>query len=91
MVIVAQHKQERGSRDMADDKKRFYTTKEVAEIMGICLSNVYEGLRTGEIPIGIRVGRRWLIPQARFDEWWGWPDSSIVCEEPSVGKPCIPR
>ena len=56
---------------MANDEKRFYTVKEVSGIMGICIATVYEGLRNGEIPVGMKVGRRWLIPRARFDEWWG--------------------
>ena len=56
---------------MEKETKRFYTVKEVAKIMGICLSIAYDRLRTGEIPVGFKLGRRWLIPKVRFDEWWG--------------------
>ena len=50
---------------MDKHEKSTYTVKEIAKVMGICLSNVYERLHTGEIPVGIKAGRRWLIPKVR--------------------------
>lgn len=70
---------------MSDDWKRFYTVKEVSKVMGLCVANVYEGLRSGKIPVGMKVGRRWLIPRARFDEWWG--DYGLLNQRTSSSHP----
>lgn len=69
---------------MDKSQKRFYTVKQVAKIMGICLSIAYERLRTGEIPVGFKLGRRWLIPKVRFDEWWG--DHGKIQHQPTSGR-----
>ena len=74
---------------MADNDKRFYTVKEVSRIMGICIANAYERLQTGEIPVGIKAGRRWLIPKVRFDEWWGDHDKILQRTEGSASKPVL--
>ena len=74
---------------MNQDSKRFYTVKEAAKVMGICLSNAYERLQTGEIPVGIKAGRRWLIPKVRFDEWWGDHDKILQPTEGSASRPVL--
>jgi len=42
-------------------EKRFYSPKEVQELLGVCLAHVYNQLASGAIP-SIRSGRRILIP-----------------------------
>jgi excisionase family DNA binding protein len=45
-----------------------YTVEEVAAMLGIARGKAYEHVRNGEIP-SIRMGRRLLIPRARFHTW----------------------
>jgi excisionase family DNA binding protein len=45
-----------------------YTVREVAELLGIHLGGAYELVRSGAIPAE-RLGRRWVIPCARFEAW----------------------
>jgi excisionase family DNA binding protein len=45
-----------------------YTPAQVAQLLGISLSGVYNHLRAGTIP-SRRVGARWLIPRRQFHNW----------------------
>ena len=45
-----------------------YSVEEVAAMLGIARGKAYEHVRSGEIP-SIRMGRRLLIPRARFHAW----------------------
>jgi len=45
-----------------------YSVEEVATMLGIARGKAYEHVRSGEIP-SIRMGRRLLIPRARFHAW----------------------
>jgi len=45
-----------------------YTVEEVATMLGIARGKAYKHVRSGEIP-SIRMGRRLLIPRARFHIW----------------------
>jgi excisionase family DNA binding protein len=45
-----------------------YTPAQVAELLGISLSGVYNHLRAGTIPCR-RIGARWLIPRRPFHAW----------------------
>jgi excisionase family DNA binding protein len=45
-----------------------YTVEEVATMLGIARGKAYKHVRSGEIP-SIRMGRRLLIPRARFHTW----------------------
>jgi excisionase family DNA binding protein len=45
-----------------------YTVRQAAVALGISAGLVYELLRDGRIP-GKRLGRRWVIPRARFHAW----------------------
>jgi excisionase family DNA binding protein len=41
---------------------------ETARILGLSINTTYAYLADGTIP-GRRVGRRWIIPRARLDDW----------------------
>lgn len=45
-----------------------YTPAQVADLLGISLSGVYNHLRAGTIP-SRRVGARWLISRRQFHDW----------------------
>ncbi|HET9256645.1 MAG TPA: helix-turn-helix domain-containing protein [Pseudonocardiaceae bacterium] len=45
-----------------------YTVLEVAARLGIGRCMAYDLVRQGVIPAK-RLGRRWLVPRARFDAW----------------------
>ncbi len=45
-----------------------YSVEDVAAMLGIARGKAYEHVRTGDIP-SIRMGRRLLIPRARFHAW----------------------
>lgn len=45
-----------------------YTVKEVAFLLGLSIGGAYEAVREGAIPAE-RLGRRWVIPRARFHAW----------------------
>lgn len=55
---------------MDKHEKSTYTVKEIAEIMDTGLATVYSGLKQKQIPAR-QVGRRWIIPRAAFDQWFG--------------------
>lgn len=45
-----------------------YTVNQVAVRLGISVGLTYELVKEGEIPAK-RLGRRWIIPRARFHAW----------------------
>lgn len=45
-----------------------YTVNQVAARLGISIGLTYELVKGGEIPAK-RLGRRWIIPRARFHAW----------------------
>lgn len=45
-----------------------YTVNQVAVRLGISVGLTYEMVKEGEIPAK-RLGRRWIIPRARFHAW----------------------
>ena len=45
-----------------------YTVPQAATLLGISAGLAYELVRTGEIPAK-RLGRRWIVPRARFHAW----------------------
>ena len=45
-----------------------YSVEEVAAMPGIARGKAYEHVHSGDIP-SIRMGRRLLIPRARFHTW----------------------
>ena len=45
-----------------------YSVEDVAAMLGIARGKAYEHVHNGEIP-SIRMGRRLLIPRARFHTW----------------------
>ncbi len=47
--------------------KRVRSVREFAAVMGVSLSVAYEAVRTGQVRT-IRIGRRWLIPDAVIEE-----------------------
>jgi excisionase family DNA binding protein len=49
-----------------EDIKLTLTATEAAQMLGICRSGVYEGIRRGEIP-HCRVGKRLLIPRCGLE------------------------
>lgn len=44
------------------------TVDEAAALIGVSRNTLYEAIRRGEVP-HLRMGRRIIIPKARFDEW----------------------
>lgn len=64
-----------GSEDMDDpvalndlSQVEIYTVPQVAALLGISDGLAYELVRAGEIPAK-RLGRRWIVPRARFHAW----------------------
>lgn len=47
-----------------------YTVEEAAVLLRISRNSAYGAVRAGDIP-SIRLGRRLLIPRARFHAWLG--------------------
>ncbi len=46
------------------------TPAEVAEALGVDLTELYARLRRGDVPFPVRrLGRRWFIPRAAFMRW----------------------
>ena len=39
------------------------SVSEVAELLGVCRSTMYQAVRRGEIPV-IKIGKRYLVPTA---------------------------
>jgi len=70
------------------EERAVYTVKEVAYLLTLSLGNTYELIREGTIP-AYRLGRRWVIPRARFHAWL---DSLTVEPEPQISAtpPLIP-
>jgi excisionase family DNA binding protein len=56
-----------------------YTVEEVAAMLGIARGKAYEHVRSGEIP-SIRMGRRLLIPRARFHAWLNGQSDHPIAE-----------
>ena len=54
--------------EVKSSARRVYTAHEVASILGIATSTVYEYALTGQIP-ALRIGSKWVFPKRRFDEW----------------------
>jgi excisionase family DNA binding protein len=52
-----------------------YKPAEVAQLLGISLSGVYNHLRAGTIP-SRRVGSRWLVPRRQFHAWLDGDDQA---------------
>jgi excisionase family DNA binding protein len=51
-----------------DDDRAVYTVAEVARLLALSRGGTYELVRKGVIP-AVRLGRRWVIPKARFQAW----------------------
>ena len=49
-------------------EKRTYNALEVAAMLGISKSKVYDLVRQGVIP-SLKLGSRVVIPTQKFDEW----------------------
>jgi excisionase family DNA binding protein len=49
-------------------KVETYTVQEVATRLGIGRCMAYDLVRRGVIP-AMRLGRRWIVPRARFHAW----------------------
>jgi excisionase family DNA binding protein len=48
-------------------RRMTYTVEETAELLGLGLNQTYSAVHSGAIP-SIRVGVRWLIPQAALEK-----------------------
>lgn len=47
---------------------KVYKIEEVAIMMGISKSYVYQMIKENKIPV-VRLGRRIIIPKVKFDKW----------------------
>ena len=54
--------------DGAETGAAVYTVKETARLLDLSLGVTYDLLRDGTIPARF-IGRRWIIPRARFHRW----------------------
>jgi excisionase family DNA binding protein len=54
--------------DVVDTRSLTYSVDEVAALLGVARGTAYEQVQNGVIP-AVRLGRRWLIPRARFHTW----------------------
>jgi excisionase family DNA binding protein len=52
----------------ADAEPVTMTVEEAAAAIGISRASTYNGIKRGEIP-SLRIGRRVVIPRARFNAW----------------------
>ncbi len=57
--------------------KETLTVPEAATVLGVNPQTIYIAIRRNEIPV-VRVGRKILIPEARFREHYGLPALSEV-------------
>jgi excisionase family DNA binding protein len=53
------------------------TVDQAAEVLGLSRDSVYEGVKREQIP-SLRIGRRILIPVAKFLEWLGAKNETMV-------------
>src|SRR3712207_6691275 len=53
---------------LSDVRVEIYTVREAAVLLGISAGMAYGLVRDGQIPAR-RLGRRWVIPRARFHAW----------------------
>ena len=67
-----------------------YTVKQVSYLLSLSIGNTYELVRDGTIPAE-RLGRRWVIPRARFHAWLDGlaiePDNEPIPVPPSATRP----
>ncbi|GAA1399438.1 hypothetical protein GCM10009613_55020 [Pseudonocardia kongjuensis] len=58
-----------GTEEVQPNSDRLtYTVDEVAHLLNLSRGLAYQYVREGEIPAR-RIGRRWLVPKARFHAW----------------------
>jgi excisionase family DNA binding protein len=53
-----------------ESKRKTISPREVADIMGIAYKTVLQHLESGQIPHGIKVGNRWVVQEAQFEQWF---------------------
>ena len=61
-----------------------YTVSEVAELLGVGTSTVYQMLRAGQIPAR-RAGDRWIISRRRVRVWLDGDDQADTLAEATAG------
>jgi excisionase family DNA binding protein len=54
-----------------------YTVPEVAELLGVGTSTIYQMLRAGDIPAR-RAGDRWIISRRRIHAWLDGDDQGVT-------------
>jgi excisionase family DNA binding protein len=47
----------------------YRSVDELAQELGISRQSCYRGLRDGSIPVGIRIGKRFILPRAAVRNW----------------------
>jgi excisionase family DNA binding protein len=50
------------------EESAVYSVEQASKRLGLSRGATYEGIKRGEIP-ALRIGRRIVIPKARFDHW----------------------
>ena len=67
---MVQNVKNRKKRKRAETGPAVYeSVREFAGELGIGYHAAYKGLTDGTIPVGIRVGSRWVIPKAAVSSW----------------------
>lgn len=50
------------------EEKRYYSIPQIKEMLPLGTTRIYQLLAEGAIPC-IRLGRRFIVPKKKFDEW----------------------
>jgi len=58
------------------EDKMVYTPQEVANILNVSIWKTYDLIHQKIVP-AIRIGRKFIIPRERFEEWLNNPQSAL--------------
>jgi len=48
---------------------KFFTSEDVAKILGLSIESARLYLKSGKIPGGVKIGRRWYLSNKNLDRW----------------------
>jgi excisionase family DNA binding protein len=72
--------------DLPIPDRAVYTVKDLAYLLSLPLGATYALIRSGDIPAS-RLGRRWVMPRRRFEEWLdNLPEASLEDVERELAK-----
>ena len=56
-------------------EREVYTVGEVARLLGVSAPHIYRAINKGELPGGMKIGRRYIISKSKFDKYLEDPQS----------------